>query len=75
MESTREEYLKAKAIVEAYERQEYEDNMRLAEQELFDDQPDNDEFCLICACNHSDDEPCGREEEREIESYNVEDLI
>lgn len=47
---TRDEYLRAKAIVDEYEREEYESGMREAEEELneFDDIDDN--TCDCCGC-------------------------
>ena len=45
---TEQEYLKAKAIVEEYEREEYEFRMRQAEEELEEMEPDAG-FCEFCS--------------------------
>jgi hypothetical protein len=43
------EYQKAKAIVDEYERQEYEDGMRQAEEDL--DFDTTDDTCDACGCD------------------------
>lgn len=45
---TKEEYRKAKAIVDQYERDEYETNMRIAEQELDDEMDYQSDPCPTC---------------------------
>jgi len=51
MDITKEQYLNAKKIVDEYERDEYETNMRIAEHELDEDDPifgDADQPCSVC---------------------------
>lgn len=59
MDITKEQYLTAKKIVEDYEKDEYETNIRIAEQQLDDDDPMYaDEPCPTCGEVNGMRNPC-----------------